>query len=134
MATRPESSQAIQQQCSGRERRQAERYRVKEGVVAVWQAEGAKIGSIINVSNHGLAFSYISDGSPEKDAKTLDIFIQGSGQLIKNLPVETVSDIALESSGSFSLLALRRRSVSFKDLSSEQQKALHNFISEQARP
>jgi hypothetical protein len=133
MATRSERTQASQQQCSSQERRQAQRYQVEEGVVAVWRAEGAKIGAVINVSSLGMAFSYISDGKPEKDAPEIDIFIQGTGILIQGLPVNTVSDVVMENAASFSLLSLRRRSVSFKALSSEQQRALQIFISQQQR-
>lgn len=111
------------------EKRVNARLPLGEGVV-VWRNGKSVIGSIIDISDHGVSFVYISDnGSEASPSATLDIYFLGGKVTINRISVSVVSDIPITLSNPYSHLSKRRRSVKFLTLTDEQRRLLGDVTS-----
>jgi hypothetical protein len=116
------------------ERRKHERFEVKAGAFAgvLKSTYGyTHIGKIINISEGGLCFQYISkNGGPVGTCK-LDLLFRNdivSLNYVRQVPVETVwiSDAGIDPTSS--RLKTKAVGVKFKELSLQQREALDVFI------
>jgi len=117
------------------ELRKHKRFKVKEGALAFFNPNPTILGSIIDVSKSGLAFSYMKtdseiDLTPEIK---LDILMSIDGFYLDHLPFDAVADIMLPAQYAFSTIIMKRLSVKFGQLSKEQEKQLDYFIYHYAR-
>jgi hypothetical protein len=78
---------------------------------------------VIDISVGGLAFRYLGDGELGGSADEIDLFHDESLAL-RGIPVRAVSDCPLD----YGFIPMRRRSLSFGDLTPEQRFALDAFI------
>lgn len=78
---------------------------------------------VIDISVGGLAFRYLGDGELGGDADELDLY-HGDSLALRGLPVRAVSDCSLD----YGFIPMRRRGLSFGELTSEQRLALDAFI------
>jgi len=106
-------------------RRRHPRYKIREGVYA---GGSPHMGQILDLSQGGLAFTYMS--LPDGQAKENSFVICGDdGCCLEGLPCKILSDTQLPNQSSFSDFVARKRRISFLDLSDEQLILLDMFIS-----
>ena len=98
------------------DRRRFQRIPIAKGAyVSLWPGL-LKVGEIIDISKGGLAFRYAGDESIAEGPRKLDIFFARSSLILKQIPVEPVSDQSLHSKGKNGRASLRRCGVAFRDL------------------
>lgn len=107
------------------ERRRHRRYRVKDEALVFL---GKDTGAILDISKGGLSFHFTAfDQQPSLPAH-LDIFSAPSRFYLPNLPVSLVGEAQALTGSIFSSLRVKRLSMKFGPLSSEQQARLDDFI------
>jgi hypothetical protein len=99
---------------------------MQDGALVEVKMNGSKIGKIIDISEGGLAFSYIDIGTRPEESFKLDLYFQGKDFRIENIPSKTVSDISIKSL--YAITKTRRHGVQFCDLKSSQSASLKEFI------
>ena len=110
------------------DRRQARRYRVKDGIFAVFMANKDKLGQIKDISMKGLSFRYANDNGDSREAGELKIIIAGYGLYLDKIPIETVSDFEVQGGFAISPLKMRQTGLRFVDLTPEQKYQIGRFI------
>lgn len=108
-----------------KERRQDERFRPKEGTIAV---NSHALGPITDISMGGLAFRYVVEDASKPLSDSLGIFLSSDDILIDKLTTKLISDEFVSQSSSFLNTSTRKRSVQFVNLSESQSKKLKKFI------
>ena len=108
------------------ERRQFSRFNVESGALVEIKVNGYKIGEIIDISEGGLAFSYIDIGTRPEESFDVDLYFQEQDFRLENLPAKTISDISNKSP--FALTKTRRQGVQFGDLDEGQTAGLKKYI------
>ncbi|MGM0426933.1 MAG: PilZ domain-containing protein [Thermodesulfobacteriota bacterium] len=117
------------------EKRRHPRFKVQSGVFALVKSGGQTLGEVVDVSEGGLALTYVADSGPavkEGALGALHLFKSGGVSYLRDVPVRTVSDIELPNEVEFSIIPVRRMGVEFGALTEPQQEKLHGFISENA--
>ncbi len=112
----------------GHENRKLERYRVRDGAMAVIGKNANVLGQIIDISRGGLSFRYMDNGIIEVEEDLLTILSTDQQFYLVNIPFQTVSDFALVDIPTFSSIIMRRRCVRFGNLDDEQIRRLDEFI------
>jgi len=113
------------------ERRTAKRFRAIDGALAALSPVSGRVGQILNISSHGLAFRYIADDSLKTDLRgtvKLQIMFAGEGMWLEGVPVKWVADIDIPTDTSFSRIPLRQTCLQFTTLTDAQKKRLQEFI------
>ena len=110
------------------DRRQVRRYRVKDGIFAVFMANKDKLGQIKDISMKGLSFRYVNDNGDSREAGELKIIIAGYGLYLDKIPIETVSDFEVQGGFAISPLRMRQTGLRFVDLTPEQKYQIGRFI------
>jgi hypothetical protein len=108
------------------ERRQFNRFKVENGALVEAKVNGTKIGEIIDISEGGLAFSYIDIGTRPEESFEIDLYFQEKNFRLENLPARTISDISNKSP--FAITKTRRHGVQFADLDENQTTGLRKYI------
>ena len=103
------------------ERRQHERYGVNQKVYTCCRLHSPKVAEVLDISNTGLAFTYVGRAGPSDESLELDIVFPDGTDYISKVPCTTVSDLALQAD-------MRRCSVQFGKLSRDQKTKLDFFI------
>lgn len=102
---------------------------IGEGVV-VWKNGKCNLGSILDISDHGVSFVYIAENGSEADSSDkVDIYFLGGKYTITGIKISLVSDIVLSSAKPYSMLSKRRRSVKFLNLTDQQRHLLGDVTS-----
>ena len=109
------------------ERRQYERYKVTNLVVALPKRSSAQIAKIINISKGGMAVRYLDQSDWLGSASTIDV-VANSNFFMSNIPISAVSDFKIENDVSFSIIRERQCCLQFGELSPEQRDKLDEFI------
>ena len=107
------------------ERRQHPRYRVRDGALAFL---GTTPGTIVDISEQGLAIHYVVLERKPDHRFQLDIFFADDEFYLADLPVEMVSDVSPEPQTLFSSIQVRRLGLKFGRLTDEQRDRLRYFI------
>jgi len=110
---------------SSTERRGQPRYRVREGALAFL---GTTPGTIVDISEQGIAVHYMVLERESVHHRALDIFFAEDDFYLADLPVEVVSDVQAEPRALFSAVPVRRLSLKFGRLTDEQRDRLQYFI------
>jgi hypothetical protein len=116
------------------DRRKHRRYQVQDGAfAALISGSNAKLGLINDICEEGLAFRYVVDDSDQENecvhnSCTLDILFDAEGYFLESIPCTTIWERPLQSEDSFSHLVLKKCSVHFGPLTSEQRAKLIYFI------
>ena len=109
------------------ERRRHKRFRVTTGSCAYCRSYPGKVGQIIDVSQRGLAWSYVTNKDQVFSPRELDIVLPDGGVYLNKLPCRTISDFDTDDGTSIKF-ATRRCGVEFGDLTDDQRSALNHFI------
>jgi hypothetical protein len=110
------------------ERRRHKRSQAEDGAYAAVRPQYDKIGQIIDVSQGGLAFSYMASNGQEEASSELDIFLIGDSFHLDKVPFQIVSDEAIPERLAPGPQKMRRCSVQFGSLTHIQILKLEEFI------
>ncbi len=110
------------------ERRRNRRYKAREGTVALLGEPLNIMGSVIDVSEGGLAFRYISNGKRPSESFELDILYSQQLVYIDKMPFKTVSDAEMTGESASKLFPVRRCGVQFGELTEAQKSKLEYLI------
>jgi len=116
------------------DRRKHRRYQVQDGAfAALISGANAKLGLICDICEGGLAFRYVVDNSDSEsecadNTCTLDILFDAEGYFMESIPCTAIWERPLQSEDSFSHVAVKKCSVRFGPLTSEQTEKLTYFI------
>lgn len=110
------------------ERRKSRRFRAEENTFALLRGRASKLGRVIDISNGGLAFRYVSLGERLRGPLQLDLVPPHEDLRLNKLPVRVVSNFEIESKTPSGLIRLRRVGVQFGGLTRNQRYQLDQFI------
>ncbi len=108
-----------------RERRAKKRFSVKEGALAFL---GAVPGSIIDISESGIAVSYVVFEQEPEGRFRLDIFFEDDEFHLPDIEVELVTSGRTMVASGCATMQVRRLGLRFCELKSEQKDQLRYFI------
>jgi hypothetical protein len=112
-----------------KERRKHPRFQVKDGAVAVLKSsEHCKVGTIIDVSEGGLAFKYFDEPELFDGPLTVDIMIPQEDFTLLDIPCTPVADFKIPSETAFSMLPMMRCGLQFHQLNDHQANSLQLFL------
>lgn len=106
------------------EQRKHKRHRLKE---RAFVATAGNLGEILDISEVGLAFSYVNWDDQTNGSGELDIIFNGA-DLLNNLRYKTVSEKVTGNKFSSHPILMKRCGLVFGELSSVQKAKLENFI------
>ncbi|KPJ99921.1 MAG: hypothetical protein AMJ60_03385 [Desulfobacterales bacterium SG8_35] len=109
------------------ERRQHERFLVKDLAIAVPNKPASQVGRIVNISKGGMAVRYLDQSDWLENAEAIDILVN-SNFFMTNIPIENVNDFKVENQVSFSIIDERQCCLKFGSLSPDQESLLDEFI------
>jgi hypothetical protein len=117
------------------ERRQHERFQVRDGAFVVLRPRSAIlgqdvdiVGKIMDISQAGLVLRYVSSQERSHESFELDIVLAGNGFRLNGVPVKTISDSQMADKAASNSTTVRRRGVQFGTLTEEQTSQLERFI------
>jgi len=117
------------------ERRQHERFQVRDGAFVVLRPRSSIlgqdidiVGKIIDISQAGLVLRYVSSQERSHESFELDIVLAGNGFRLNGVPVKTISDSQMADKAASNSTTVRRRGVQFGTLTEEQTSQLERFI------
>ena len=96
---------------------------------AIYKSKPFKFGQIIDMSQGGLAFSYIDNRKKRDPSDEINILSAANKFFLENILFKTVMDIDSAEEPAFSPIKLKRQRIQFVDLSSDQIKKLEYFLS-----
>ena len=111
-----------------KDQRHFARYSAMQGAIVALQPHTDILGQMIDISMMGLSFRYIDTGSKDDQSSELTILMPKPQFYLERLPFRSVADFELPNEFSFSTIPVRRRCVTFKPLSPQQQTKLDDFI------
>ncbi|MDJ0782528.1 MAG: hypothetical protein QNJ22_11185 [Desulfosarcinaceae bacterium] len=111
------------------DRRGTRRYRIPEGIFLVENAEGRHpIGDLLDISADGLSFIYSADVDAVLESTYLNI-VSVSGEIqLEKIPYQNKNDFDFIRNYPFDAYRMRRRGVSFTELTEPQKESLIAFI------
>ena len=109
----------------GKERRQHQRHKIHQDALVFI---GKEPGTIIDMSEGGLAINFVSMKHGATLPKQLDIFFAATQTYLPELPVMLVNEISSPPYSLFSSLSTKRLCLQFGPLSNEQQVHVRQFI------
>ena len=110
------------------ERRKHERFKVKEGVLAVSSPDYDRVGQIKDVSKGGLAFQHLVITESTEEPFEVEILSEFDDFRLEKLPVRAVVDFELDSKGLYALFSIRQLSLQFRRMNHSQKLLLDHFI------
>ena len=110
------------------ERRKFRRLQAQENTFALLRGQVSKLGRVIDISNGGLAFRYVSIGEHLKGAFELDLVSPKDDVRLNGLPVKVVSNFERQSKTPSGQIRLRRVGVQFRELTQYQMSQLQHFM------
>ena len=96
---------------------------------AIYKSKPFKFGQIIDMSQGGLAFSYIDNRGRTERSHEINILSACNKFYLESILFKTIMDVDSAEEPSFSPIKLKRQRIQFVDLSSDQIKKLEYFLS-----
>ncbi|MCP4746684.1 MAG: PilZ domain-containing protein [Desulfobacteraceae bacterium] len=120
-------------------RRREDRIIIDNSIYVVINTEPRMMGQIVDISNNGLAFTYVDlevicRKLEKKKSVKIDLFAGGNGYLLRNLNCKLVSKINKIKPSAFSCLLIQRVGVQFEDLSLPQREQIEMFLKNSQDP
>jgi hypothetical protein len=117
-------------------RRKEARFSVSDSVYVVINTEPQTMGTMVEISTSGLAFTFVdlnavSKRLSEQAKLRVDLFAGGKGFFIKDLACRLVSKIENISNQAISSLTIKRVGVEFEALSLPQQVQINHLVQRQ---
>jgi hypothetical protein len=111
-------------------RRKAPRYKVGGKLFAVIIPRKDILGSIHDISQEGVCFSYIAEGNRPGDHFEIDLFLSGNGFVSQGLHCETVTELVEFNTMPYSSIPMRRIRAKFTAIDDRQREELKTYLEE----
>ncbi len=102
--------------------------KAQENTFALLRGQASKLGRVIDISDGGLAFRYVSIGEDLKSVFELDLVSPRGDLRLNGLPVKVVSNLERQSKTPSGRIRLRRIGVQFRELTHDQISQLQHFM------
>ena len=109
------------------ERRKYERLKIKGKAVAYYKTHSPKVAEIIDISQQGLAFSYVGSTEPPNSSFEIDIVFPDRTDYVEGISCRSVSDCEI-ASGTGDCIGTRRCGVQFGELTDDQRAKIQRLI------
>ena len=110
------------------ERRRFKRLQAQQNTFALLRGQVSKLGRVIDISDGGLAFRYVSIGEDLKGTFELDLVSPKDDLRLNGLLVKVVSNFERQSKTPSGQIGLRRVGVQFRELTDYQISQLQYFM------
>ena len=107
---------------------QIEKMSKGEIAFAVLKSNPPKMGEITEISRNGLSFTYVGNETDLSQFKEMDILFADEDFLLSRLPFKPVKDSAILEGRHFQPLSMKRQTVKFSRLSMSQRIKLEHMI------
>ena len=114
------------------ERRAYERYKVKDGIVAIPDAASTRFGRISDISMGGLTVRYFEEEELHGKSYEIDLVMADGNFSLDRVLISIKFDMENGTETPYCILPERRCGLQFVDLSDHQYAKLRNFIDQQA--
>ena len=111
-------------------RRKAPRYRVGGKLFAVIIPRKDILGSIHDISQEGVCFSYIAEGHRPGERFEIDLFLSGNGFVTQGLCCKTVTELVEFNSMPYSSIPMRCIRAKFSGMNDRQREELQTYLEE----
>jgi len=110
-----------------------QRFRAKDLTFVKLNSEHQEdIGQLLDICKGGLSLRYFLNDKRSHNYSNLGIFVSGGNFTIDAIPFKTISDTVLANRSPFSTINLRRHSVQFENLTTDQISKLDHFLKNHA--
>ena len=123
-----EKENAISNEIDMEDRREFERFKVVQGVYAIFEPYASKRDQVIDISEKGIAFQYVATKKRTSVHGRIAIFVSDNGFSLKDIPISIVSDVELKKMRFFSGTKMRRCGGRFGKLTPAQAAKLDFFM------
>lgn len=110
------------------EKRQHSRHIFKDIAYAIVNSDNTLVGHMIDISEGGIAFSYVGSHLIEKNEITVDIFLYYLDLHLEKIPVSINNNFYIQPDSPASRVPMMRCGASFSHLDAEQKKHLQCII------
>jgi len=110
------------------EKRQHNRLIFKDIAYAIVNTDNTLVGHMIDISEGGMAFSYVGSHLIEQNEITIDIFLHYLDLHLRNIPVLIINNFYLQTDLPASRVPMMRCGASFNNINAEQKKHLQCII------
>ncbi len=114
-----------------KERRACQRFHVKEGALAFFEAVP---GEIIDISMSGMSLKYVPLDNVDSQQVEIDIFVPGQDFYLPGLSCRLVSQVDYPKSTPYQSIQVKQMRVQFCDLTPDQCSGLKSFIQHNMEP
>jgi len=114
------------------ERRAHERYKVKDGIVAIPHATSTRFGRIVDISMGGLTVRYFDEEELHGKSFEIDLVMTDDNFSLDGVLINIKFDMEKSTETPFCILPERRCGLQFIDLTDHQYAKLRSFIDQQA--
>jgi hypothetical protein len=111
-------------------RRKTPRYKVGGKLFAVIIPRKDILGSIHDISEDGVCFSYIAEGHQPGESFEIDLFLSGNGFVSQSLKCKTVTELVEFNSMPYSSIPMRRVRARFVEMNDRQREELKTYLEE----
>ncbi len=98
------------------EKRQYNRRTFKDIAYAIVNSENTMVGHMIDISEGGMAFSYVGSHEIKENKLTVDIFLYYLDLHLKNIPVSIINNFYIQADSPGSQVPMMRCGASFNNL------------------
>ena len=109
------------------DRRQHERIEINGKAVAYYRSHSPRVANIIDISQQGLAFSYIGSTEPLNSSLKIDIVFPDRTDYVEALPCRCISACEIDP-GTGNCIGTKRYSLEFLELTSHQRAKIESLI------
>lgn len=110
------------------ERRQSKRFELEAGPFASLSLRFTVLGKVFNISEQGLAFSYVASQQRSDESPFLDLVLMDGRHRLRKLPFRTIWDKAMFQEFSTGTISIRHCGVEFDGLTESQETELKQLI------
>jgi hypothetical protein len=111
-------------------RRKAPRYKVGGKLFAVIIPRKDILGSINDISQEGVCFSYIAEGHRPGERFEVDLFLSGNGFVSQGIVCQIVTELVEFNTMPYSSIPMRRIRAKFTAMSERQKGELQTYLEE----
>lgn len=112
-------------------RRKHRRYLADDGVYAFICEDAPRLGQIRNICRGGLVFDHIRMEDGPEDSCLMNILSNEGKRIIRDIPFRIVSEEIINNASFFRVISMRRLTVAFGEMTSEQRGQLNRLLLEQ---
>jgi hypothetical protein len=116
------------------ERRRHARHKVQNKALAALASSPSVAGHIINISEGGLSFRYVSSQKRSEESPRLNLLEAGERMSLKTLPFKCVWDLPTSDVFASNTITIRHCGVKFGDLTDDEKSELTEFIQNLNKP